>query len=113
VFSVEDFGGFLAGEVFDHVCENVAIIGNDFKVKNLRGSALAVSFAARADGDKWAGRDLPGVALREAWAAQPYLFSGCCRRLTLLGRCGGSMRVHANGCFKPSNHHPGHDRAVM
>jgi hypothetical protein len=43
VFSVEDFGGFLAGEVFDHVWENVAIIGNDFKVKNLRGSALAVS----------------------------------------------------------------------
>jgi hypothetical protein len=45
---VEDFGGFLAGEVFDHLCENVAIIGNELKVKNLRGSALAVSIAARA-----------------------------------------------------------------
>jgi hypothetical protein len=97
VFSVEDFGGFLAGEVFDHVCENVAIIGNDFKVKNLRGSALAVSFAARADGDKWAGRGLPGVALREAWAAQPYRFSGCWRISALLGRRSSSVSVETMG----------------
>jgi hypothetical protein len=85
---VEDFGGFLASEVFDHVWENVAIIDNDFKVKNLRGSALAVSFAARAAGDKWAGDGAPSLPFR-VWLR--------------LGFARALCRGHSNGCFNPSN----------
>ena len=36
VFPTEDFGGFLAGEVLDHLWQTVARFGNDFKEKNFR-----------------------------------------------------------------------------
>jgi len=68
-------------------------------VFELRGTALAVSFSARADGDKWAGRGGPAL---------PFF-----RLLPQIGFARALRRVHANGCLNHSDHIPGHDRAVM